>query len=116
MAQANHRPDSGNNDRGRTERRWGLRTSLRIPAQLHSNLGEAISATVLNMSDEGLLVETSPGCLIATDTLYTLRIESYLNSQCLPIWRSGQLAGLAFSLPIHPAVVAALARRFPAIK
>ncbi len=98
----------------RDERRWSQRYVVRVPIILRAEDGEACPATILDMSDEGLMIALDPAHPVTTFTTYSIAVEGFFQCQCFAVWRDQNMAGLIFSLPIHRAVVEALARRFPA--
>lgn len=88
---------------------------MRVPITLRSEDGEAIPATIVNLTDEGLMVAFDPAHPVRTYKIYAIAIESYLQCQCFAVWRNRDRAGLQLTVPIHPVVVEALARSFPTL-
>lgn len=99
----------------RAERRWAPRRPMRVPITLKDENGNPIPATIVNLTDEGLMITYDPVHPIRTYTIYAFAIEGYLQCQCFAVWRNRYAAGLQLTVPIHPVVVEALARGFPTL-
>lgn len=95
------------------ERRWSKRQSVYVPIALVSAEGGTVSAKILNMADSGLMIELAHDDNIHLYSVYTIDVPSYFHSECFAIWQEDNRAGMLLSLPVHPAVISGLGRKFP---
>jgi hypothetical protein len=96
------------------ERRLFKRQMMRAPAVLETEAGNIVEAIINNMTEEGLELEVLSGETPALYSVLKSQVKGYFSSQCFAVWASGNKMGLLLSLPVHRAVIASMARSYPA--
>jgi hypothetical protein len=96
------------------ERRFFKRQMMRAPAVLETEAGNIIDAIINNMTEEGLELEVVSGETLPLYSVLKLQVKGYFSSQSFAVWASGNKMGLLLSLPVHRAVIASLAKFYPA--
>ena len=87
---------------------------MSIPIRFGEQGHPMIEATIVNMSDEGLMVAFAPTERVPLFRLFSIEVESHFSGMCYAVWQTYNRAGMVLCTPIHPSVVWKLARSFPA--
>lgn len=98
------------------DRRSSARQQMDVPITLISETGRNIAAKIVNMNESGLMIALNANDQVNLYSSYKIEVPSYFCSQCFAIWQEDGKAGMLLSLPVHPAVIAGLGRRFPSPK
>ena len=90
------------------DRRWALRRSVELEADLTDTADLRYAAKVTEISEEGCTIRISSGQMLVRDRLHTIKITDLDALSGYVIWCSDGKAGMTFSEPLHPATVSDL--------
>jgi hypothetical protein len=97
-----------NGGEGEPDRRWALRRSVELDADLTDTAELTYAAKVTEISEEGCTIRISSGQMLVRDRLHTIKIMGLDALSGYVIWCSDGKAGMTFSEPLHPATVSDL--------
>lgn len=95
------------------DRRWSARLVMNVPVVLKDANGRNVPASIVNMAEDGLMIAFDPRHEITTYSIFSIEIEAHCNLQCYAVWIDHGRAGMQLTLPVHPAVLNGLVRRYP---
>jgi hypothetical protein len=95
------------------DRRWNARRVMNVPVVLKDPNGRHVPASIVNMAEDGLMIEFDSSHEITTYSIFLIEIEGHCNLQCYAVWTDRSGAGMQLTLPVHPAVLDGLARKYP---
>lgn len=87
------------------DRRWALRRSIELEADLIDAEQMKYAAKITNISEEGCTIRISLRQTLVRDRLHTIKITGLDALSGYVIWCSDGKAGLAFSEPLHSETV-----------
>lgn len=87
------------------DRRWALRRSIELAADLSDSSGMTCAALVTDISEEGCMIRFAKGQDLVRDRLHSIKISGLEALSAYVIWCAEGKAGVAFSEPLHPATV-----------
>lgn len=93
------------------ERRWAVRREVDIATSARSDLGGDYAAVVRNLSENGLLIETTAP--LAPRDSFAIALPDHDESVAEVVWAKGDLKGCRFLAPIPRSVVSAAVLRSP---
>ena len=90
------------------DRRWALRRSVELEADLTDSADLRYAAKVTEISEEGCAIRISSGQVLVRDRLHTIKITGLDALSGYVIWCSDGKAGMTFSEPLASATVSNL--------
>lgn len=90
------------------DRRWAMRRSIELDADLTDAAGVPCAVKVTNISEEGCMVRMLSGREPERHLLHEIKITGLEPLGAYVIWSKEGRAGLAFSTPLHPMTVRSL--------
>lgn len=95
----------GNGHEAGSDRRWAMRRSIELDADIVDAAGLVYAAKVLDISEEGCMVRTLAGSDLVRDRLHDIKMIGMDALTGYVIWSEDGKAGIAFSEPLHTATV-----------
>lgn len=96
-----HGPD----DRAQPDRRWAMRRSIELDADLTDSAGVPSAVKVTDISEEGCMIRTLSGREPERHLLHEIKITGLDPLGAYVVWSGEGKAGLTFSTPLHPLTV-----------
>lgn len=87
------------------DRRWALRRTIDLTADVTDPDGARFRAKIMDISEDGCMLRTWPGCAFDRDRLYTIKVTGLSGLVGYVIWSAEGRTGIAFGEPLHPANV-----------
>lgn len=97
-----------NESNAHADRRWALRRTIDLTADVMGPDGARFPAKIMDISEEGCMLRTWPGCAFDRNRLYTIKVTGLSGLFGYVIWSAEGRTGIAFGEPLHPANVQSL--------
>ncbi len=87
------------------DRRWAIRRSIDLDADLTDTAGMQCTAKVIDISEEGCMIRFHSGRNLERHLLHSIKVTGLEALSGYVIWCADGRAGLVFSEPLNPATV-----------